>query len=664
MTTRKRRALSALGGLLAAGAGLGLGELTAALAGGTSPVVGVGTQLIDLAPGAAKDWAVKNLGTADKPILIATVLLAVAIFSLIAGAIGATKPRIAIALTTLLGTLAILAAATGRTLATNHFTQVLPALVTLLIATTGITLVLRTLNLFGGSRHPEAPAAEGANTQDATTAPSTNSRVAEEAPSALGANTRAVEESNPAVSTTAPSAAGAPGGGTVAAAGGNPSVRATARSAAAEGAPGAAAAAAAGSNWASGATAPAVERSGKPTLHTGSPLPAGGATPSAGGSDSGGRGSGGRGSGGSSSGGSAAGAPEGFDRRAFLGTVMALGVAGVGGFGGSLVVPGGVSEATRRGIRLPVAASRAGVVPAGVTADVSGVSRFFTPNPNFYRVDTLLTVPKIDPRNWQLRIHGMVDRELRLSFADLLDRRLIERDITLTCVSNEVGGPYVGNARWIGVPIAELLREAGVQGGADAVRSTSVDGLTIGTPLKALTDGRDAILAVGMNGEPLPFEHGFPVRMVVPGLYGYVSATKWLVDFEVTRFEDFSAYWTDRGWSVEAPIKTSSRIDVPRGFARIKAGPAVAAGVAWAQHRGISKVEVQVDDNDWLPATLAAEDSIDTWRQWTFRWNATPGNHTLTVRATDATGQVQTADRAAPRPNGSSGLHNTVVMVE
>jgi DMSO/TMAO reductase YedYZ molybdopterin-dependent catalytic subunit len=343
---------------------------------------------------------------------------------------------------------------------------------------------------------------------------------------------------------------------------------------------------------------------------------------------------------------------------------MALGVAGVGGLAVSRILPEGVSEATRRGIKIPTPASRAQAVAAGVMSEVPGVSRFVTPNPSFYRVDTLLTVPKVDPRNWELRIHGLVDRELRLNFADLLGRRLIERDITLTCVSNEVGGPYVGNARWIGVPIAEILREAGVRYGADAVKSTSVDGLTIGTPLKALTDGRDAIFAVGMNGEPLPFEHGFPVRMVVPGLYGYVSATKWIVDFEVTKFSDFSAYWTDRGWSVEAPIKTSSRIDVPKGFARIKPGPAVAAGVAWAQHRGVAKVEVQVDDGDWQLATLAAEDTIDTWRQWTFRWNATPGNHKLTVRATDGDGQVQTTDRAAPRPNGSSGLHNTVVMVQ
>ncbi|WP_433015364.1 molybdopterin-dependent oxidoreductase [Kribbella sp. CA-294648] len=538
MTTRKRRTLAALGGLLAAGAGLGLGELTAALAGGTSPVVGVGTQLIDLAPGPAKDFAVKNLGTADKPVLIGVVLLAVAVFALLAGAIGATRPRVAVALTILLGALAILAAATGRTLATNPITQVLPGVITLLVATTGMLLVLRALppNPFGGAGRRKIPAAEGS------------------------------------------------------------------------------------------------------TPTTPSPAPAGP--------------------------GDIAEAPDGFDRRRFLGTAMALGVAGVGGLGTSLVLPGGVTEATRRGIRLPLPASRAKAIPDGAMSDVQGVSRFVTPNPSFYRVDTLLTVPKVDPRTWELRIHGLVDRELRLSFADLLNRRLIERDITLTCVSNEVGGPYVGNARWIGVPIAELLREVGVRDGADAVKSTSVDGLTIGTPLQALTDGRDAMLAVGMNGEPLPFDHGFPVRMVVPGLYGYVSATKWIVDFEVTKFSEFSAYWTDRGWSVEAPIKTSSRIDVPKGFARIKAGPAVAAGVAWAQHRGIAKVEVQVDDGDWQPATLAAEDTIDTWRQWTFRWNATPGNHKLTVRATDATGETQTADRAAPRPNGSSGLHNTVVMVE
>ncbi|MFC5266762.1 molybdopterin-dependent oxidoreductase [Kribbella qitaiheensis] len=613
--TRGRRALAALGGVLAAGAGLGLGELTAALAGGTSPVVGVGTQLIDLAPGPAKDWAVKNLGTADKPILVGTVLLAVAVFALLAGAIGASVPRVAVVMTVVLGLLAILAAATGRTLAVNHFVQVLPGIVTLLVATAGIILVLRALGLnpFGGDGGRKLPAAEGST----STNPAGGSTSANPAKGSAATNiANGSDSTNPAEGATSTNAAEGVGSaktaGTTSRAEGSVSI----------GKPHAAAVATAAS--ADGVTV--VAEGNEPVGE--------------------------------------AEAPAGFDRRRFLATTMALGVAGVGGLAVSRILPEGVSEATRRGIKIPTPASRAQAVPAGVMSEVPGVSRFVTPNPSFYRVDTLLTVPRVDPRNWELRIHGLVDRELRLNFADLLGRRLIERDITLTCVSNEVGGPYVGNARWIGVPIAEILREAGVRDGADAVKSTSVDGLTIGTPLKALTDGRDAILAVGMNGEPLPFEHGFPVRMVVPGLYGYVSATKWIVDFEVTKFSDFSAYWTDRGWSVEAPIKTSSRIDVPKGFARIKPGPAVAAGVAWAQHRGIAKVEVQVDDGDWQLATLAAEDTIDTWRQWTFRWNATPGNHKLTVRATDGDGQVQTTDRAAPRPNGSSGLHNTVVMVQ
>ncbi|NIK61680.1 molybdopterin-dependent oxidoreductase [Kribbella shirazensis] len=358
---------------------------------------------------------------------------------------------------------------------------------------------------------------------------------------------------------------------------------------------------------------------------------------------------------------SAAPQSEGFDRRKFLLTVSALVVVGAGAAGAARVA-GGSGQELRARIRVPRPTDPAGPLRASI--DVPGISPFTTPNGKFYRVDTLLQVPRIDPRDWELRIHGLVDKELRLSFDDLVRRRLIERDITLTCVSNEVGGPYVGNARWIGVPIADILREAGVRQGADAVKSTSVDGLTIGTPLAALTDGRDALFAVAMNGEPLPFDHGFPVRMVVPGLYGYVSATKWIVDFEVTRFRDFSAYWTDRGWSVEAPIKTSARIDVPKGFATVPAGPAIAAGVAWAQRRGIGKVEVRVDDGPWQPARLAPVDSTDTWRQWTFRWNATPGTHKLTVRAADGTGRLQTDRPAPPRPNGSSGLHNTIVMVE
>jgi DMSO/TMAO reductase YedYZ molybdopterin-dependent catalytic subunit len=200
---------------------------------------------------------------------------------------------------------------------------------------------------------------------------------------------------------------------------------------------------------------------------------------------------------------------------------------------------------------------------------------------------------------------------------------------------------------------------------ADAVKSTSADDMTIGTPLAALTDdGRDALLAVAMNGEPLPLEHGFPVRMVTPGLYGYVSATKWLVDLEVTRFQDFDAYWTPRGYAERAPIKTSSRIDVPRSFARVSPGPTPVAGVAWSQDRGIETVEVRVDGGPWQRARLAAEDNVDTWRQWVWQWDATPGNHRIEVRATDSTGYTQTSDRAPIAPDGSTGWHSVNVTVE
>jgi DMSO/TMAO reductase YedYZ molybdopterin-dependent catalytic subunit len=292
------------------------------------------------------------------------------------------------------------------------------------------------------------------------------------------------------------------------------------------------------------------------------------------------------------------------------------------------------------------------------------VTPYLTDNADFYRVDTALRVPVVPVDGWTLRIHGMVDHELELTFADVLDRRLVEKRITLTCVSNEVGGGYVGNAAWLGVPIADLLAEAGVQDGADAVRSTSQDGFTVGTPLAVLTDqDRGALLAIGMNGEPLPLKHGFPARMVVPGLYGYVSATKWVVDLEVTRFRDFKAYWTTRGYAAEAPIKTMSRLDVPRSFAHVKAGRVPVAGVAWAQHTGIAKVEVRIDDGAWNEATVAAEDGIDTWRQWVWRWDATPGDHRIEVRATDRSGYTQTAKTAPIAPDGATGLPTNYVTV-
>ncbi len=365
---------------------------------------------------------------------------------------------------------------------------------------------------------------------------------------------------------------------------------------------------------------------------------------------------------------------DGFDRRRFVVTASAAAVASAAvGYAGIRLGAGDAQQAraSRSSVKLPEPSDAAAAVPDGADLGVRGLSPFFTPNKDFYRVDTALRVPKVDATSWQLRVHGTgVRKPLTLSFADLLHRDdLVERDITLTCVSNEVGGSYVGNARWIGVPLANVLREAAVrppsQGGpADQLVGRSVDGMTIGTPVETVLDGRDALLAVGMNGEPLPFEHGFPVRMVVPGLYGYVSACKWLEDLELSSFDSYDAYWVNHGWSKKAPIKTESRIDTPKPLAELKAGSTVPiAGVAWAQHRGVDRVEVQVDDGPWRKARLSEEDSEDTWRQWVHKWTATTGTHTLRVRATDGTGHTQTEKRVMTIPDGATGWHSVVVKV-
>jgi DMSO/TMAO reductase YedYZ molybdopterin-dependent catalytic subunit len=353
-----------------------------------------------------------------------------------------------------------------------------------------------------------------------------------------------------------------------------------------------------------------------------------------------------------------------LDRRRFLLTSLALGGAAVVTGLGAQVAGGATSKAvaSRASLRIPKPSDVTTTV-AGSGFSLPGLSSFYTPNATFYRVDTAIVAPKVTAQDWSLRIHGMVDREIVMSFAELLARPLIERDVTLTCVSNPVGGPYIGNARWIGAPIAPILQEVGVHPAATQLVSRSVDGFTVGTPVAALLDGRDAMLAVAMNGEPLPIAHGFPVRMVIPGLYGYVSATKWVVEFELTTFEAYDAYWVPRGWAQQAPIKTESRIDTPRRGATIRAGTVSVAGVAWAQHRGIDSVEVQVDDGPWRGAELATQDSIDTWRLWRYEWNAAPGSHKLRVRATDRSGRVQTAEEAPPPPNGATGWHTVDVTV-
>ncbi len=309
---------------------------------------------------------------------------------------------------------------------------------------------------------------------------------------------------------------------------------------------------------------------------------------------------------------------------------------------------------------LPPAVRPAPPVPPGVQPKDVALPSFVTDNADFYRIDTALLVPQVSRADWRLRIHGMVDRETTYSFDDLTAFEVVEKAVTLTCVSNPVGGDLIGNAVWRGYRVRDLLARAGIHRDADMVLSTSTDGFTAGTPVEALTDGRESLLAIAMNGEPLPVEHGYPARLVVPGLYGYVSATKWVTDLELTRFDRAEAYWTRLGWSARAPIKTESRIDVPRGGQRVAVGPVTFGGVAWAQQRGVRAVEVRIDDGPWQTAELSANYSNDTWRLWSYRWTATPGSHTMSVRATDNTGAVQTSEQTPVMPDGATGWHTVV----
>ena len=351
-------------------------------------------------------------------------------------------------------------------------------------------------------------------------------------------------------------------------------------------------------------------------------------------------------------------------RRGFLITSgAAAAVAAFGTLAGRNLIDEHNIAATRAAIRFPRPAVPAPPLPAGSNLNIPGLSSFITPDDSFYRVDTALLTPQVDPATWQLRVHGMVQREVTITFADLLRRPLIEAYVTLTCVSNPVGGPYVGNAKWLGASLAALIRQARPLAGANQLLCTSIDGYTSGTPLQVVLDGRNALLAVAMNGTALPVVHGFPARMVVPGLYGYVSATKWVTDIEVTTFASAVGYWAQRGWSQQGPIKTESRIDVPVAGASLASGRTPVAGVAWAQHKGIAAVEVRVNGGPWHEAQLAAVPGIDTWRQWVWEWQAVPGNYLIEARATDQTGYTQTATQAQPPPNGASGYPSAEVSV-
>ena len=587
-------------GLVAAAAAMGIGQL---LAGFTvpaaSPVIAVGEAAIDRTPLAVKDWATSTFGTSDKTVLLAGVLVVVFVYSMVVGVLA--MRRLALGF---LG-LAIFAGIGLAAALTRHDATGAYVVPTLFGAAAG-GLVLWWLVV----------TARAAATARAANRAASTPRGADRLPPIAFRPDSYDAGDEPDEDADGPRRAGPGPGpdddiGWVAAGGGTP----------------------AGADSGSRATGP---RSGPPL---GSGLePFRGWAP--------------------------AGAGAATARRHFLVAAgVGLAAAAIGEVGGrSLATRKNVSLA-QQALRFPRASVAAPPLPRGVNLPVPGISPFITPNGQFYRVDTALLVPQVDPSNWQLRIHGMVSREVVITFDELLRRPLIEDYVTLCCVSNPVGGPYIGNAKWLGASYASLVRSAGPKAGADQLLCTSVDGFTSGTPLQVVLDGRDSLIAVAMNGAALPTEHGFPARLVVPGLYGYVSACKWVVDIEVTTFAAAQAYWVPRGWSQLGPIKTESRIDVPAGGSTVQAGQVSVAGVAWAQHKGIEAVEVRVDGGPWHEATLATVPDIDTWRQWVWQWDATKGTHLIEARATDKTGYTQTSAVADVAPNGASGYPSTQVNV-
>jgi DMSO/TMAO reductase YedYZ molybdopterin-dependent catalytic subunit len=589
----RRTGLGAIAGVLAAGVALGVGQLVAGITGANgSPVVAVGQLQIDFTPPWLKNFAISEFGSDDKLALVCGILVVLAIFAAVIGAL-ATR-RLAYGMAGL-GVFAVVGLIAASTRPTATFTSVLPTLA----ATAAAAIALRVL--IGRAGQPAEPSGE--TWSDSWT---------------------------DAWAITEP--AGPPGQDPASPAGGSPADRsATERP----------------------ATGPVP-----PELPVPPDLPAGAGRPPASGSVI------------------RASVPQGPhrpvrpashagpQRRSFLAASAATaGVAAVAGLAGRLLAERSSVANARNALRIPKPAETVPGLPPGVNLNVPGITPFVTSDNAFYRVDTAIVLPQVDPSTWQLRIHGMVSNEITLTFDELIRRPLIEDWVTLCCVSNPVGGPYIGNALWLGASLARVLRDAGIKAGANQLLCTSVDGFTSGTPIQTVMDGRDALLAVAMNGQPLPIAHGFPVRMVVPGLYGYVSATKWVTDIEVTTFSQAYAYWAVRGWSQQAPIKTESRIDVPTGTNTIQAGKTAVAGVAWAQHKGIDAVHVRVDSGPWNQAALAAVPGIDTWRQWVWYWDATPGNHLIECRATDATGYTQTGLEEPPEPNGATGYPQVQVSV-
>ncbi|KQZ75979.1 molybdopterin-dependent oxidoreductase [Nocardioides sp. Root151] len=551
----------ALAGVLATLCGMAAGHLIASLLKpASSPVLAVGSTVIDLTPTPLKEYAVREFGTKDKPILLASVMAVTLLLAAVAGLLARrwfpVGAGLLIALVALAG-----AAAVTRPLATAS--DVVPSLVAAVVGLVVLVLLVRLLN---GAREPaDEPAREAAE-----------------------------EEPAPKRSTGGP-VGPSPAGG----------------------------------------TGPFDVMSNLEPIARRKPRSKSKSAPTA--------------------------APRASRRTLLITTGLVAAASATMGWAGEKII----AYRTRIGnVNLPPAAKPIAPLPAGLENVYSGISNFQTSTDRFYRVDINLTLPVVPVDDWKLTIDGDVDNSFSLTFDELAAMPLIERDITMTCVSNEVGGRYIGAARWLGVPLTDLLDRAGVGSKADQILSTAVDGFTISTPLEVARDGRDAMVAIGMNGEPLPAEHGFPARLITPGLYGFVGATKWLTRLTLTTYDDDSAYWTDRDWATDAPIKISSRIDTPKPLATIKDGQTVIGGVAWAQRVGIKKVEVRIDGNAWQEATLGPDAGIDYWRQWYLPWDASPGQHMLAVRATSLDGEVQTAARATPFPEGSSGVQEIVVTVE
>ena len=603
----------ALSGVLAAATALGVAQLVAGLTGPLgSPVDAIGEIAINHTPDPVKEFAIVHFGSHDKDALVTGILAMLVVAAAVAGALAIRRLALGLTVLALFGAAGVVAAVSQPASTT---VDVVPVLAGIATAAAALVALVRTARTAFGPSSPRVMI--GPSPAAVTDAPDRNAagHVADPAP-APPATRGTTGTAWIAAGTETP----APAAGPVPAADRRSGV--------------AAAAELPKPRVAAGPSLPPPPGPGGPLPPARQPGPPGPAT------------------------------PAGTSRRRFL--ITGAGVAAVaaaGGGAGQLLLGRYSVASSRAQVRLPRPAIAARPIPAGARLPVSGISPFVTSNSDFYRVDTDLVVPQVSPDSWTLRIDGMVARPAEIDFGQLLRMPLTEADITLVCVSNVVGGPYAGNARWLGVPLAGLLRKAGIRSGADQVLSTGTDGMTISTPLQAILDGRDALVAVGMNGQPLPVAHGFPARMLVPGFYGYVSATKWLTRLTVTTFARQQAYWTQRGYAQQAPIKTESRIDVPKPLAQVKAGQVPVAGVAWAPHRGIAGVEVSVDKGPWQRARLAAADGIDTWRQWMWAWDAKPGLHTLRVRATDAAGATQTPAEAGPVPNGSSGWDSVVVTV-